>query len=218
MELWTLWLNAIHGLLEILSSQLGLGAGLGIVALTLLVRCAVLPLTWSAAYRGSIRQRKMFLLQPQLAALKLEFADHPQLYAERVMQLYRDHGITMMDWRGLSGALVQLPLRLGCYQTLKAGANGARFLWVESLSKPDPWFAVLAGLSTMLVMFANPDLPESMRLLLLVLPAVLLTVTALKLCSALAVYWSVSNTFSALQTFVMHTLIGRRIKSGALVI
>ena len=218
MQLWTLWLNAIHALLEILSSQVGLGSGLGIVALTLLLRSAVLPLTWSTAYRGSIRQKKMLLLQPQLAVLKREFADRPQIYAERVMQLYRDNGIAMMDWRGVSGALVQLPLLLGVYQILKAGVNGARFLWVESLSKPDPWFAVLAGLSTMLVMFANPDLPESMRLLLLVLPAVLLTVTALKLCSALAVYWSVSNTFSAIQAFVMHTLIGRRIKSGALVI
>jgi YidC/Oxa1 family membrane protein insertase len=218
MDLWTLWLNAIQGLLEMLSTQVGLGTGLGIVVLTVLLRSAVMPLTWSAAYRGSIRQRKMLLLQPKLTALKRELANHPQIYAERVMQMYRDNGIPMMDWRGVSGALVQLPLLLGVYQTLKAGANGARFLWAESLSKPDPWFAVLAGLSTMLVMFANPDLPESMRLLLLVLPAVLLTVTALKLCSALAVYWSVSNIFSAMQTFVMHALIGRRIKSGALVI
>jgi membrane protein insertase Oxa1/YidC/SpoIIIJ len=68
MELWILWLNAIHGLLEILSTQWGLGSGLGIVELTLLLRSAVLPLTWSVAYRGSFRQRKMLLLQPQLPA------------------------------------------------------------------------------------------------------------------------------------------------------
>jgi YidC/Oxa1 family membrane protein insertase len=218
MELWTMWLNAIHHLLEILTSQVGLGAGLGIVALTVLLRTSVLPLTWSIAYRGAIRQKKMLLLQPQLAALKREFADRPEIYAARVMQLCRDGGISVMDWRGVSGAVIQFPLLLGVYQTLKAGVDGARFLWAESLSKPDPWFAVLAGLSTMLVMFANPDLPENLRLLLLIVPSVLLAITALKLCSALAVYWSVSNLLSALQTFIMHALIGRRIKSGAIVI
>jgi hypothetical protein len=46
------------------------------------------------------------------------------------------------------------------HQTLRAGANGARFLWVETLSRPDPWSAALAGLATMLMMAANPDLPE----------------------------------------------------------
>jgi hypothetical protein len=38
MELWTLWLGAIQSLLTFLSSQLGLGEGLSIVALTLLLR------------------------------------------------------------------------------------------------------------------------------------------------------------------------------------
>ena len=29
MEMWTLWLNAMHGLLEILSTKMGLGSGFG---------------------------------------------------------------------------------------------------------------------------------------------------------------------------------------------
>jgi len=33
MELWAHWLNAIHSLLTFLSSQAGLGTGLGIVCL-----------------------------------------------------------------------------------------------------------------------------------------------------------------------------------------
>jgi YidC/Oxa1 family membrane protein insertase len=214
MELWTYWLAAIQSLLTFFTSQVGLGAGLGIVALTLVLRTAILPISWRVAYRGSIRQKKMLRLQPTLARLKLECGDVPRDYAQRTMKLYQEHGLSVMDWRGIFGSLVQMPLFLGVYQTLRAGANGARFLWVETLSRPDPWFALLAGLTTMLVMAANPDLPEHMRLLLILVPSILAAVAALKFCSALAVYWIVSNCYSAVQTGVLHHVLARRIKSG----
>ena len=215
MELWTLWLNAIHGLLIFLSSNLNLGTGFGIVALTLLLRTVILPISWPIAYRGSIRQKKMLRLQPELERLKAECRDQPQLYAGRMMKLYQEHGMTVMDWRSLLGSLVQMPLFLGMYQTLRAGVNGARFLWVETLARPDPVFAVLAALTTMLMMMANPDLPEQMRVMLILIPSILAAIAALKFCSALAVYWTVSNCYSSIQTGAMHYVIARRIKSGA---
>jgi len=215
MELWTHWLNAIGALLNFLSSELGLGMGLGIVVLTALLRTIILPISWPIAYRGSIRQKKMLRLQPELQRLKLDYADQPRIYADRMMKLYRDHEIAVMDWRSILGSLVQMPLFFGMYQTLRAGANGARFLWVETLSRPDPVFAVLAGLTTMLLMAANPDLPEQVRVILILAPSILAAIAALKFCSALAVYWTVSNCYSAIQTGALHYVIARRIKSGA---
>jgi membrane protein insertase Oxa1/YidC/SpoIIIJ len=130
------------------------------------------------------------------------------------MKLYQDNGMTMMDWRSLFGSLLQMPLFLGMYQMLRAGVNGARFLWVETLARPDPVFAILAALATMLMMAANPDLPEQMRLLLILVPSILAALAALKFCSALAVYWTASNCYSAVQTRVLHYVVARRIKSG----
>ena len=214
MELWTQWLNAIQGLLTFLSSQVGLGTGLGIVVLTLLLRTVILPISWPIAYRGSIRQKKMLRLQPELQRLKSECGDQPQIYAARVMDLYQAHGVTIMDWRSVFGSLVQMPLFLGMYQTLRAGVNGARFLWVESLARPDPLIAMLAALTTMLMMAANPDLSGQMRVMLILIPSILAALAALKFCSALAVYWTVSNCYSAVQTGVMHYVGARRIRSG----
>ena len=214
MELWTQWLNAIHGLLTFLSWNLNLGTGCGIVALTLLLRTAILPISWRIAYRGSIRQKKMLRLQPELQRLKQEYGDQPQIYAARMMKLYQDHGMTMIDWRSVLGSLVQMPLFLGMYQTLRTGVNGARFLWVETLARPDPVFAILAALTTMLMMAANPDLPEQMRIMLILIPSIFAAVAALKFCSALAVYWTVSNCYSAIQTGALHYVLARRIKSG----
>ena len=215
MGLWTQWLNVIHSLLMFLSSGAGLGTGLGIVALTLVLRTIILPISWPIAYRGSIRQKKMLRLQPELARLKIECADQPQLYAARLMKLYQDNGMTALDWRSVLGSLVQMPLFLGMYQTLRAGANGARFLWVETLARPDPVFAILAALTTMLMMAANPDLPEQMRVILILVPSIFAAIAALKFCSALAVYWTVSNCYSAIQTGALHYVVARRIKSGA---
>jgi YidC/Oxa1 family membrane protein insertase len=214
MELWTQWLNVIHSLLIFLSSGVGFGTGVGIVVLTLLLRTVILPLSWPIAYRGSIRQKKMLRLQPELARLKLEFGNEPRLYAERVMQLYQDNGMTVMDWRSVFGSLLQMPLFLGMYQTLRAGVDGARFLWVETLTRPDPVFAILAALTTILMMAANPDLPEQMRLILILVPGILAALMALKFCSALAVYWTVSNCYSAIQTGALHYVVARRIRSG----
>jgi YidC/Oxa1 family membrane protein insertase len=215
MELWTQWLNVIHSLLIFLSSGVGFGTGLGIVALTLLLRTVVLPLSWPIAYRGSIRQKKMLRLQPELARLKLEYGKEPRIYAERVMQLYQDNGMTVMDWRSVFGSFLQMPLFLGMYQTLRAGVNGARFLWVETLARPDPVFAILAALTTMLMMAANPDRPEQVRMILILVPSILAAIMALKFCSALAVYWTVSNCYSAIQTGALHYVVARRIRSGA---
>ena len=93
------------------------------------------------------------------------------------------------------------------YQTLLGGVNGARFLWVETLARPDPVFGILAALTTMLMMAANPDSPEQMRVMLTLISSILAAIAALKFYSAAAVYWTVSNCYSAVQTGAMHYVI-----------
>jgi membrane protein insertase Oxa1/YidC/SpoIIIJ len=65
------------------------------------------------------------------------------------------------------------------------------------------------------MMTTNPDLPEQMRLILILVPSILAAIAALKFCSALAVYGTVSNCYSAVQTSVLHYVVARRIRSGA---
>lgn len=215
MALWMHWLNILDSLLAFLSSQAGLGEGLAIVALTFLVRTALLPISWSSAYRGCIRQKTLARLQPELRRLKEEFGHQPKVYAEQVMALYRKNGLSMTDGRTMLGALAQLPILLGLYQTLRKGAPG-RFLWVKDLSAPDVGLAILAGLTTILLMSANPDLPEQMRLMLLLVPSILAVVVALKVASALSLYWTASNCYSAAQTALLHHVVAKRIRSGSL--
>jgi YidC/Oxa1 family membrane protein insertase len=218
MELWSFWIESIRSLLHLLSSNLGLGVGLGIIALTLATRLGLLPLTWSIGYRGSVRQKKMARLQPQLKQLKDEFGRDPKQYAEKLQKLYEEHGLSFADARSLLGLIAQAPILLGLYQVLRDGANAGRFLWIKDLAKPDLGIALLVGITTAILMAANPDLPDQMRLLLIAVPAIVAVMTALKLSSALAVYFAVSNSFSAVQSYCLHTVVARRVRSGSLVI
>jgi YidC/Oxa1 family membrane protein insertase len=216
MSLWSTWLDVIRGTLGALSAEVGLGLGVGIIVATLLLRTLLLPIAWPNAYRACVRQKKMLKLRPDLETLKQRFKDQPQLYMQKMGELHRQHGLTMFDGKGLLGALVQLPLLLGMYRTLANVGDGVRFLWVPNLLRPDIALALIAGLTTALMMAANPDLPEHVRILMIVLPSVLAIFAALKLSSALAIYWTASNTFSAIQTLALHAVVRRRVRSGAI--
>jgi YidC/Oxa1 family membrane protein insertase len=218
MDLWTFWLDAIRGLLAFLSSDIGLGAGLGIIVMTVLVRTAILPLTWGAAYRGYVRQKKLQRLRPELEKLKQRFSGESQLYLQHLTSLYRNHGLKLVDGASILGALAQMPILLGIFQVLRAGPSTGRFLWISNLARPDLWLALVAGLATTLLVAANPELPENLRLVMIMIPAILAFMAALKFSSALALYWTTTNFYSALQTATLHFVVSRRIRSGALTI
>jgi YidC/Oxa1 family membrane protein insertase len=214
VDIWLLWLDTIRSVIAALSSDAGLGLGFAVVVVTVLLRAALLPLAWPIAYSACLRQKKMVKLQPELKALRDEFRDKPDVYLQRMTELYRQHGLTPIDAKGILGGFAQLPVFLGMFQVLRDAGDGVRFLWVQNLLRPDTLFALIAGLTTALMMAANPDLPEQLRVLMIVLPSILAVVAALHFSSALAIYWATSNTFSAVQTVVLHAVIRHRVRRG----
>src|SRR5262245_32317389 len=78
VSIWSMWIDLVRSLVDVLSS--GIGSGLAVVIATLLLRTAILPVSWSIAYRGCIRQKKMTRLQPELQRIKERFAARPDLY------------------------------------------------------------------------------------------------------------------------------------------
>jgi YidC/Oxa1 family membrane protein insertase len=216
MNLWAFWLDTLRGLVDTLSTEVGLGLGLAIIAVTLLLRTLLLPISWSVAYRNCIRQKKMAKLQPELQQLKEMYAGKPDVYMQQMMALYRKHELTFMDGKSLLGVLAQMPLFLGMVQALRSVGDGGRFLWVPNLLKPDVLLAVIAGVTTALMIVANPDIPEQMRLFMILVPSIFAIVFALKFCSALSLYWVASNCFSAVQAMALHFFVGRRLHAGTL--
>lgn len=212
--MWSMWLDAINYVLTVLSSDVGLGLGFAIVISTLLLRSLLLPVSWPIAYRGFIRGKKMLRLQPDLNKLKQRFHDKPELYLQKTAELYRKHGLEILDNKSLLGAAVQLPVFMGMYQVLRKLGDGVRFLWVPNLLRPDFMLAVLVGITAAIMMAVNPDMTEQMRMFMIIVPGILAFIIAVKFSSALAIYMITSNTFSTIQTIVLRVVINRRIRSG----
>jgi YidC/Oxa1 family membrane protein insertase len=216
MQLWTMWLETLRHLLEVLSSDLGLGSGLAIVALTLVLRFALLPVSWSTAYSSCVRQKRLKSLQPELQRVRERFGSQPQRLAEETMKLYRRKDLRIPETGPILSALIQMPVLLGMFSVLRQGLHQARFLWVASLSRPDFYVALIAAATVVLMMLANPELPQQTRALMVLLPSLLTLIFALKFASALALYWAVSNCFTAAQTCAVHYLVDRRVRSGGI--
>lgn len=216
MQLWTNWLEALQFGLEFFSSTVGVSAGVAIVLLTLTLRFVLLPVSWSSAYRGSVHRRKLRKLQPELQRLRERYGKDPAMLTEKTFQLYRDRNLSLIEWRSFLGALAQMPVFLGLFQMLRAGASAGRFLWVSSLSRPDFWLAIIAGITTALMVAASPELPEQARIIMMVLPSVIAIIFALNFASALAVCWITSNIFTAVQTAAVHFVVERRVRNGVI--
>jgi 60Kd inner membrane protein len=80
----------------------------------------LLPISWNVALRNAVRQRKLRKLQPELERAKQRFADDRRAYAQRMLKLYRDHGVNPVDVKSLLAAFAQMPVFIGMYQTLRS--------------------------------------------------------------------------------------------------
>jgi YidC/Oxa1 family membrane protein insertase len=207
VNIWTLWLNAIDSLLAVLAAHIGLG--LAIVVGTIVLRILLLPLTWTVFLRNFERQKKLIALQQELASIKERYRDKPDEQARRTLDLYRSHGVAFFDGKGILVALAQMPMFVGMYQVLRDIRANTRFIWIADLAKPDTVLATVAGVTTMLMIMLNPDLPDSIRLIVIVIPTILAFLAALKFSSALAIYWTTTNCLSTLQTMAMRAIVAR---------
>lgn len=116
--------------------------GMAIIVLTVALKIIFWPLT-AASTRAS---QKMAALAPQITALKEKYKDDPAKFSQKQMEFYRENKINPVA--GCLPMLVQLPVFFGFFAMLRTAIElrGASFLWAADLSKPDTLF-VIPGLS-----------------------------------------------------------------------
>jgi YidC/Oxa1 family membrane protein insertase len=127
-----LLMNWLHGLLP------GISYGWIIVLLTILLRAFFWPFT-AASMRS---MKKMQALAPEVKALKEKYADDPQKFTQKQMELWKKNSVSPMS--GCLPMLIQMPVFLGFFTMIRSAIElrGAHFLWVADLSKPDTLFLI----------------------------------------------------------------------------
>lgn len=93
--------------------------GLAVIAIAVVVRLTLLPLTLRLAEQGWHRQPALQALKRQRDALRATHAKDPMAHARAAQALQKEHGITSGLGRGLLVAAVRAPLGLGIYAAIR---------------------------------------------------------------------------------------------------
>jgi YidC/Oxa1 family membrane protein insertase len=188
------------GLLRWLHVQLG-SWGWAIIALTVLVKGATLPLT----LRQMASMKKMREIQPELAQLKEKYADDRNKQAQEMQALFARAGVNPLA--GCLPMLVQLPVWFALYAMLNTAPElvHQQFLWLPDLTAPDVYFVLplaIGGLMAgqQLVTPSTMD-SEQARMMLWLMPT-MFTVFMLFLPAGLGVYIFANIALSIVQTWV----------------
>lgn len=189
--------------------------GLAIIILTILVRL----LMWPVYAKSARSMKRMSKLSPMLKDIREKYPDDPQKQNQETMKLYSQYGINPLG--GCLPMFLQLPVFLGFYRMLW-GAVELRhqsFMgFVEDLTMPDQLamlpgglplniLPILMALASFIQMKIQPmtTTDKTQRMIFMMMPWMFL-VFCYQFASGLALYWTISNIFTIVQTWVMNKL------------
>jgi YidC/Oxa1 family membrane protein insertase len=207
MNPWLVFVDAVRVALFATAHVVGGSMGAGILAFTVAVRVALLPVTIPAAKRMRAQQAKLRQLKPQLQALARRFKGNPARLQEATAALYRENGLSMAG-PGLSSAFVQWPIGGAIFSSLRDGlARNTRFLWIRDLTRPDLGVALVAAtIAAVAARFSGGESPRAA----MVIGATLTFLFAWRMSASVALYTVAWNGVSAAESLVLSIAERRR--------
>jgi YidC/Oxa1 family membrane protein insertase len=211
--------------------------GLTIIALTLVVRFILLPLTLKQLHST----KAMSSLQPKLLELQKKYAKDKQKLAQEQMQLYKESGINPIGCA--VPMIIQFPIWIALYQAIiyalavnpEALLNLSRYFygWAAplaelplnnfflglNLANSNAIIAVLVGVTMWIQQkmvtptVQDPRQAQQTQLMLWMMP-IMFTFFSLSFPSGLALYWVVSNIFSIIIQYYVTGWGGLNLKFG----
>jgi len=190
-------------LLSWLHSILG-NWGWSIVALTLVVRTVLYPLT----YKGMVSMQKIKEISPQIKEIQAKYKGDPQRVNAATMAMYKKHKANPLG--GCLPMLLQIPIFFAIYRVLLNAVElqGAPWiLWVQDLSRMDSYYIlpILMGASMFFQQRLTPNnFTDPMQEKVFKYLPVIFTFFFVTFPSGLVLYWFVNNLFSIAQQFVVN--------------
>jgi len=187
-----------------------LGYGWVIVLITIIIRVVF----WPLMAKSTRSMKRMQALAPEIQALKEKYKDDVQKLTQKQWELYRKHKVSPMS--GCLPMAIQMPVFIGFFTMLRSAIElrGASFLWVKDLSKPDTLFMIPGtnfpfNLLPLLMGGAmvwqshltppSPGMDPTQAKIMRYLPLIFL-IFLYNYSAGLALYWTVNNLLSVLQT------------------
>lgn len=215
----------LGGLLKIIYNFVG-NYGLSIVIFTIIVRCALLPLT----IKQSESSRKMNELNPKMKEIQDKYKNDKETLNVKLMELYKEHNYNPAS--GCLPMLVQMPIIFSLFYVIQQPVKYVfgnqqtfdlvhkSFLWLTNLGMVEqkatllmiptmtigiPLLAVLSGLTTWYQMkMITPNgakVDPTMKTMNMLMPFMIAYFTY-SVPAGLAIYWVIGNIFTITQQYI----------------
>src|ERR687885_175353 len=158
-------IDAAKAILDFFHDSVGLGWGMSIIALTVVVRAALIPLTLKQFRSMQAMQR----LQPEMKALQAKYKDDKQRLNQEMMKFYKENKVNPLG--SCLPLLFQLPVFLALFYMLrtdlkqdicdKHGAltrHAAEFFFIPDLTSK----ATGAVLVTLIILYVGSQLASTL--------------------------------------------------------
>jgi len=201
--------------------------GLAILAVTVIVKLAFLPLA-NKSYKSIAKMKE---IQPKIKELKEKYGDDKHAFNTEQMELFKREKVNPAA--GCLPVLVQIPVFFSLYKVLVVTIemrHAPFFGWIRDLSAPDPTnvfnlfgllpydpthvaifgpylalgvWPLLMGVSMWLQMKMNPEPADEIQKTMFAWMPVIFTFTLGGFASGLLIYWTWNNLLSIVQQGVI---------------
>jgi YidC/Oxa1 family membrane protein insertase len=204
--------------LNFFHDDVGFSWGMSIIALTIVTRAVLIPLT----YKSLKGMRALQALQPQIKEIQAKYKNDKQRMQQEMMRFYQENKVN--PFASCIPLLAQLPVFITLFYLLrdqlpedigcKAGECGAEasFLFIQDLTAK----ATGAELIALLVIYVGTQLisglvmsvtaDKSQRTLMFVLPSIFVPFV-ITFPAGLVLYWITTNIWTIGQQYVIQRVI-----------
>ena len=204
-------IDVAHEILKFWHDAVGLSWGLSIIGLTVVVRTAILPLTFKQVRSMQDLQR----LQPEMKRIQERYKEDRQRMNQEMMKLYQEHKVNPLG--SCLPILLQLPFFIALFYLLRGDEfqNDIRgeesFLFIDNLAE----VATGGVLVVLIVLYVSTQLVSGLvstvtadptqRRIMLALPFVFV-IFVINFETGLIVYWITTNVWTIGQQFLVRKL------------
>ena len=204
-------IDVAHEILKFWHDSAGFSWGASIIMLTVVVRLAILPLTFKQVRSMQDLQR----LQPEMKRIQERYKEDRQRMNQEMMKLYQEHKVNPLG--SCLPILLQLPFFIALFYLLRGDEfqNDIRgeesFLFIDNLAET----ATGGVLVTLIVLYVSTQLVSGLvstvtadpmqRRLILALPFIFV-IFIINFEAGLIVYWITTNVWTIGQQFLVRRL------------
>lgn len=186
--------------IEILANVFGGSYGLAIIAITIIVRILILPLSIKQQRSSMEQQTKMAVVKPVTDEIQAEMketsdAQEKQELQQELMEVYRENNVNALG--GLAGCLpllIQMPVFTAMFQAIRMSESIQEATWLGiQLGERSILLAILTGavyyLQTKVMMAGMPEEQRKQSSTMMMMNPVMILMFSISGPAGLTLYW-----------------------------